>query len=217
VVVPHTAAPSESDSAAIAIGASSSVLVCSSDVGQIAPCTHLQARIRKPKIYSDGTFWYGNSTISEEPCNLTAAMSDPQWKAVMDSEFSALVMTKTWHLIPPVVGRNLIDCKWVYKIKHKIDGSINRYKARLVITGFKQRYGIDYDDTFSHVVKFATIGLVLSIVVSQGWCLCQLDVQNVFLHGVLEEKVYMKQPPGFEDPSHLTYHCKLDKSLYGLK
>jgi hypothetical protein len=79
-------------------------------------------------------------------------------------------------LVPPSPGRNLIDCKWVYKIKHKADSSIDRYKARLVAKGFKQRYGIDYDDTFSPVVKFAIIRLVLSLAVSHGWSLHQLDV-----------------------------------------
>jgi hypothetical protein len=135
----------------------------------------------------------------------------------MDSEFSALAQNKTWHLVPLVPGPNLIDCKWVYKVKRKADGSIDRYKAHLVAKGFKQRYDIDYDDTFSPIVKFATICLVLSFAVSQGWSLHQLDMQNTFLHGVLEEKVYMKQPPGFVDPSRPTYHCKLDKARYGLK
>jgi hypothetical protein len=106
---------------------------------------------------------------------------------------------------------------WVYKIKRKTDGSIDRYKARLIAKGFKQRYGIDYDDTFSPVVKFATICLVMSIDVSQGWSLRRLDVQNTFLHGVLEENVYMKQTSRFVDPSKHNYHCKLDKALYGLK
>jgi hypothetical protein len=135
----------------------------------------------------------------------------------MQDEITALHKNNTWHLVPPSKGNNLIDCKWVYKLKRKADGSIDRYKARLVAQGFKQRYGIDYEDTFSPVVKIAMIHLVLSIAVSRGWCLRQLDVQNVFLHGVLEEEVYMRQPPGFEDARFPNYVCKLDKAIYGLK
>jgi hypothetical protein len=135
----------------------------------------------------------------------------------MDSEFSALVRNKTWDLVPPASRRNLIDCKWVYKMKQKSDGSIDCYKAHLVAKGFKQRYDIDYDDTFSLVVKFATIHLVLSVVVSRGLCLRQLDVQIAFLHGVPEEEVYIKQPHGFQDPSQPTCYCKLDKAVYGVK
>jgi len=80
-----------------------------------------------------------------------------------------LQRNNTWRLVPSQPGRNVIDCKWVYKIKRKADGSIDRYKARLVAKGFKQRYGIDYEDTFSPVVKAATIRLVLSIAISRGW------------------------------------------------
>lgn len=86
----------------------------------------------------------------------------------MDAEFTALLENKTWHLAPPSHGKNVIDCKWVYKIKRKSNGSLDRYKARLVAKGFKQRYVIDYEDTFSPVVKATTIRSVLSIVVFQG-------------------------------------------------
>jgi histone deacetylase 1/2 len=123
---------------------------------------------------------------------------------------------KTWHLVPPPKGKNIIGCKWVYKIKKKTNGSIDRYKARLVAKGYKQRYGIDYEDTFSPVVKTATIRLILSVAVSKGWSLRQLDVQNTFLHGMLEE-VYMHQPPRYKDAKHPSYVCKLDKAIYGLK
>jgi hypothetical protein len=135
----------------------------------------------------------------------------------MADEYNALLRNKTWTLVPPQPGKNLIDCKWVYRVKHKADDSIDLYKARLVAKGFKQRHGIDYDDTFSPVVKPATIRMILSLVVSRGWVLRQLDVQNMFLHDILEEEVYMKQPPGFIDSNYPSYHCKLDKALYGLK
>jgi hypothetical protein len=119
--------------------------------------------------------------------------------------------------VPPTVASNVIDYRWVFKVKHNVDGSLDRYKARLVTKGFKQCYGIDYEDTVSPVVKPTTIHLILSIAVSHNWTLHQLDVHNTFLHGVLEEDVYMKQPPGFYYSSHPDYVCKLDKAIYGLK
>jgi histone deacetylase 1/2 len=162
------------------------------------PCTRAQDGIRKPKVYTYGTVRYGLSAVFVEPCTVAEAMSNINWKKAMDVEYMALMKNKTWHLVPPEQGRNIIDCKWVYKVKRKADGSIDRYKAHLVAKGFKQRYGIDYEDTFSPVVKAATIRLVLSIAVSSGWNLCQLDVQNVFLHGYLEEEVFLRQPPRYE-------------------
>ena len=107
---------------------------------------------------------------------------------------------------------NVIGCRWVCKIKCRVDGNVERYKARLVARGFTQQEGIDYFETFSPVVKHATVKLMFSIVVSRNWKVHQLNIHNVFLNGVLTEEVYMKQPPGFVDfalPSH--------KSLYGLK
>jgi hypothetical protein len=156
--------------------------------------------IVKPKIYTDGIVHYANLTTTIEPYNVTEALANLEWKAAMQEELSALMTNKTWTLVKPQPGRNVIHCIWVFKIKHRVDGSIERYKARLVAKGFKQRLGIDYDDTLRPVVKPATVILVLSLAVSRGWDLHQLDVKNVFLHGMLEEEVFMKQPPGFIDP-----------------
>ena len=81
--------------------------------------TRLQAGIRKPKIYTDGTVRYGNLAVCDEPTNISAALSDPNWKQAMESEFLALMRNNTWHLVPPVSGQNLIDCKWVFRLKRK--------------------------------------------------------------------------------------------------
>jgi histone deacetylase 1/2 len=158
-----------------------------------------------------------SAVTTEGPITVAEAFQDPKWVAAMDAEYKALMHNKTWHLVTPPRGKNIIDCKWVYKIKRKADGSIDRYKARLVAKGYKQRYGLDYEDTFSPVVKAATIRLILSIAVSQGWFLRQLDVQNAFLHGILEEEVYMRQPPGYVSKEGQNLVCRLDKALYGLK
>ena len=187
------------------------------------PRRELRRCVRVPRRYTEGKVRYNPyrrreaSLAVTEPTDHLEALEDENWHRAMDEEYQALIKNQTWHLVPPHVGCNLIDCKWVFKLKQKADGSVERYKARLVAKGFKQRYGIDYEDTFSPVVKSTTVRLVLSLAVSRGWNLKQLDVQNAFLHGILEEEVYMRQPPGYVDPQLPRHVCKLDKSLYGLK
>ena len=105
----------------------------------------------------------------------------------------------------------------MYKIKRGSDGSIARYKARLVAKGFLQQYGLDYEETFSPIVKPATVRIILALAVQFNWSLKQLDVSNAFLHGVLQEEVFMSQPPGYVDPDHPELVCKLHKAIYGLK
>jgi hypothetical protein len=179
--------------------------------------TRAQHDISKLKVYHDGTIRYAGFACAGEHSTLGDTLSDTRWKQAMDSEIHALHKNDTWRLVPPPRNVNVIDSKWAYKIKKKSDGTIERYKARLVGKGIMQMYGRDYEDTISPVVNAATIRLVLSVVVSNNWSLWQLDVNNAFLHGILEEDVYMRQPPGFEDRLHLNYLCKLDKAIYGLK
>jgi len=110
-----------------------------------------------------------------------------------------------------------VSGKWVFKHKFKADGTLERYKTRWVLRGFTQRPGIDFDETFSPVVKAATVRTVVSLALSRSWPIHQLDVKNAFLHGNLSETVYCSQPTGFEDPAYPGYVCKLNRSLYGLK
>ncbi|KAM1099692.1 hypothetical protein ACFX15_006016 [Malus domestica] len=152
-----------------------------------------------------------------EPATYKSALKSSVWLSTMKEELSALHSQGTWSLVPLPPHKNLVGCKWVYKIKKNADGTISRYKARLVAKGFNQEEGVDYGETFSPVVKPTTVRLVLALAAHFGWSLRQLDVKNAFLHGILQEEVYMSQPPGFLDPHYSTHVCRLHKSLYGLK
>jgi len=135
----------------------------------------------------------------------------------MDLEIVALHKNHTWDLVDYPAAVNIIGCKWVYKLKHKPDGSIDRYKARLVAKGYHQTLSLDYFETFSPVVKAATIRIILTVAISFQWEIRQLDVHNAFLNGELKEQIYMTQPPGYEAPKFPTKVCRLKKALYGLK
>ncbi|CAL2247735.1 unnamed protein product [Prunus armeniaca] len=156
-------------------------------------------------------------TTEIEPTCYTQACRHLEWKQAMFDEYHAPLQQGTWTLVPPSPLLNTVGCKWVFRIKQRSDGTIERYKARLVAKGFHQQSGIDYFDTFSHVVKPTTVRTVLCLAISFGWPLRQLDVNNAFLHGSLSENVYMRQPPGFADPHRPNHVCKLHKAIYGLK
>ena len=126
----------------------------------------------------------------------------------MDEEMNALYQNETWELVPLPKGKKSIGCKWVYKVKHDSNGHVSRYKARLVAKGYVQTYSIDYEETFAPVAKMATVRAVI-VVATKGWYLHQMDVNNAFLHGDLQEEVYMDQPHGYEDSRHPEYVCRL--------
>jgi hypothetical protein len=157
------------------------------------------------------------SSISPLPRTYRVALADPNWSSAMGEEYQALIQNETWSLVPRPSQHNIVSGKWVFRHKHHSDGSLARYKARWVVRGFSQAEGIDYDKTFSPVVKPSTIRVVLSLAVSSQWPIHQLDVKNAFLNGSLAETVYCQQPLGFEDPAYPDHVCLLRKSLYGLK
>lgn len=157
------------------------------------------------------------SSLPLEPISYSDAQKHAQWCSAMADEFNSLLKQGTWTLVSPPSHGNIVGCKWVYKLKQRADGSLERYKARLVAKGYHQQPGLDYTETFSPVVKAQTIRIVISIAVTNNWPLLQLDAKSAFLHGALDEEVYMSQPPGFVDPMFLTHVCKLHKAIYGLK
>lgn len=126
-----------------------------------------------------------------EPSHFSEAVKHSVWQHAMAEEFAALVKQGTWTLVSPPPHANIIGCQWIYKIKRHSDGSVARYKARLVANGNQQYEGIDFSETFSPVIKQPTIRVVLSLDVHHQWSIRQLDVTNAFLHGVIDEEVYM--------------------------
>uniref|UniRef100_A0A2N9H044 Reverse transcriptase Ty1/copia-type domain-containing protein n=1 Tax=Fagus sylvatica TaxID=28930 RepID=A0A2N9H044_FAGSY len=144
-------------------------------------------------------------TSNDEPTSFSQAVKNPQWREAMANEIAALEANNTWTLetLPP--GKCPIPSKWVYKIKYKPDGTIERHKARLVAKGYTQVEGLDYHETFAHVAKLITVCCLLVVAAIRNWELHPLDVNNTFLHGDLHEEVYMTIPQGTSCVAILIY------------
>jgi len=130
---------------------------------------------------------------------------------------NALERNQTWEIVKLPKEKKTVGCKWVYALKYKANGSLERYKVRLVAKGFTQTFGIDYQETFAPVAKMNTIRILFSLSANLGWWMQQYDVKNAFLHEELEEEVYMDPPPGFSHSLLPNQVCRLKKALYGLK
>jgi hypothetical protein len=158
-----------------------------------------------------------SSPPSAIPTSVLAALTDLNWRVAMEEEYETLMSNGTWELVPQPCGSNVVTGKWVFTHKFLSDETFNRYKAHWILRGFTQCPGVDYDETFSSVVKPVTVCTVLTLAASRTWLIQQLDVKNVFLHGTLSETVFCSQPTGFINPAKPDLVCHLNKSLYGLK
>ena len=181
----------------------------------------LRREIRKPARFEDMVA-YAFSVV-EEGISQTflEAISSPdkeKWKKAMDEEMQSLVKNHTWKLATLPKGKKEIGYKWVYAQKEGFPSKNDvRYKARLVAKGYAQKEGIDYNEVFSPVVKHSSIRILLALIAQFNIELVQMDVKTAFLHGDLEEEIYITQPDGFKVTGKENWVCKLSKSLYGLK
>ncbi|GJX87625.1 retrovirus-related pol polyprotein from transposon TNT 1-94 [Tanacetum coccineum] len=189
------------------------------------PTTRTSDRERKRPVWQSDYVMESNVaycllTEEGEPSNFQEALNNPDasfWKEAMQEEIEALHKNKTWELVPLPGGRKPIGNKWVYKIKRNGDDQVERYRARLVVKGYAQKEGIDFNEIFSPVVRMTTVRVVLAMCATYDLHLEQLDVKTAFLHGNLEEEIYMLQPEGFKQKGKENLVCRLNKSLYGLK
>ena len=171
------------------------------DHEQSQPRRSIRERIPRRRFEIVGEAFMIAPQDDEEPKTITEALSGPKAKELskaMEEEMKSMRTNQVWDLVDLPPGRKSIGNKWILKIKRKSDGSIERYKAQLVAKGYTQEEGIDYEDTFSPVVRITSVRLVLAIISHMDLELYQMDVKTAFLNGELDEEIYMDQPLGFE-------------------
>ena len=149
------------------------------------------------------------------PNTVEEALNDPKWKEAMLEEMKALNKNQTWDIVSRPKGVKPVGCRWIVNLKYKADGTLEMYKAQLVAKGYTQSHGIDYLETFGLVAKITTVRILISLVATFGWQLHQPDIKNAFLHGDLEEEVFMELPPRLQQG--VGKICRLKKALYRLK
>lgn len=155
--------------------------------------------------------------VNSDPISYAAAVKSAKWREAMDSEIEAIKKNDTWELTELPTGGKKIGIKWVYKTKLNEHREVDKYKARLAAKGYTQQHGVDYGEVFAPVARLDTIRLVISLAAQKEWTIYQLDVKSAFMHGELNEEVFIEQPPGYEAKGNEQKVYKLKKALYGLK
>ena len=168
--------------------------------------------------------YYGNrvtvADTSGDPTSwkeVMASTDKAKWIIAMEKEMESLHANEVWDLVELPKDRKAVDSKWVYKTKKSVNATIEKHKTHLVAQGFSQKYGQDYDESFSPVVRFESLRTIIALAVQNGLKLYQMDVTTAFLNGEPKEEVYMKQPEGYVVKGKEGLVCKLKKCIYGLK
>jgi hypothetical protein len=158
------------------------------------------------------------SSISDvEPSSFEEADKLQVWKDAMLEEYKSIIKNNVWDIVSRPKDKSVVSSKWIYKIKHAADGSVEKFKSRFVARGFTQKEGIKYEETFSLVARYTSIRTIIALDLVHGWKLHQMDVKTSLLNGKIEQEVFVEQPNGFVLHNKGTHVCKLRKALYGLK
>jgi hypothetical protein len=173
-------------------------------------------RVKRPKPFSSYMALMCD-LLEEEPTYFEESIQRKEWADAMTEEYQSILKNGVWEIVPRPKSKDVVSSKWLFKIKHIVDGSIKKYKARFVARGFSQKEGIDYEETFTPVARYTSIRTIIALVAKMKWKLHQMDVKIAFLNGVIEEEVYIEQPQGFEVEYKKSHVSKLKKALYGLK
>ncbi|KAI3505818.1 hypothetical protein L1887_28103 [Cichorium endivia] len=188
-------------------------------IGDVRDKVLTRAQLQQRKLNQDNTseLCMFNVFISKvEPKNVKDAFDHPDWIEAMQMELEEFERNKVWRLIPKPANASIVGLKWVYRNKLDTEGNVVRNKARLVVKGYCQQEGIDYEETFAPVARLESVRIFLAYAAHKNFDVFQMDVKCAFLNGDLEETVFVEQPPGFESKIHPTHCYVLDKAVYGL-
>jgi hypothetical protein len=155
--------------------------------------------------------------LDEETTCFEESIQKKEWADAMIEEYQSIIKKNVWEIVPRPKSEDVVSLKWIFKIKHVVDGSIEKYKEIFVTRGFSQKEGIDYEETFALVARYTSIKTIIALAAKMKWKLHQMDVKIAFLNGVIEEEVYIEKPQGFEVEDRKSHLCRLKKSLYELK
>jgi hypothetical protein len=172
--------------------------------------------VKKPKPFSSYMPLMCDLLEKEATC-FEESIQKKESVDAMTEKYQSIIKNDVWEIVPRPNSKDVVSSRWLFKIKHVADGSIEKYKTRFVARGFSQKEGIDYEETFTPVAKYTSIRTIIALAAKIKWKLHQMDIKTDFLNGVIEEEVYIEQPQGFEVEDKKSHVCKLKKALYGLK
>lgn len=171
---------------------------------------------KRPHRYT-GYVAFISKIVDSKPTTFEEANKLQVWKEAMQEEYNSIIKNNVWEVVPRPTDKSIVSSKWIFKLKHVVDGSIEKYKAKFVARGFSQKEGIDYDETFAPMARYTSIRTIISLVSIFGWNMYQMDVKTAFLNGNIDQEVFIEQPEASVLHSKESHVCRLIKVLYGLK